>query len=82
MTAVGSRKKTVDVRSDLQASSCGTWPFAVSTSGTIDDRRSYMYMQSGVRKALFLTLSKAVEQGMIGEDKHSFREGLREVEGH
>ena len=33
--AVGSRPKTVDVRSDLQASSCGTWPFAVSTSGSI-----------------------------------------------
>ena len=32
------------------------------------DRRSYM--QSDVGKALFLTLSKALEQGMIGEDTH------------
>ena len=36
VTADGSRPKTVDVRSDLQASSCGTWPLAVSTSGSID----------------------------------------------
>ena len=27
-------------------------------------------MQSDVGKALFLTLSKALEQGMIGEDTH------------
>ena len=32
-------------------------------------------MHSDVRKALFL------EQGMIGDDKDFFREGLREVEG-
>ena len=65
---VGSRPKTVDVRSDLQASSCGTWPFAVSTFGSIDiGRRSYMQLDIG--KALFLTLKKALEQGMIGDDK-------------
>ena len=44
------------------------------------DRRSCM--QLDVRKALFLTLNKALEQGMIGDDKDFFREGLREVEGH
>ena len=76
MTAVGRRTKTVDVR-DLQASSChcGTWPFAVSTSVSID-------RSTDIGKALFLTLGKALEQGMIGEDKHFFKEGLREVEGH
>ena len=36
-TAVGSRPKTVDhMRSDLQASSCGSWPLAVGTSWSID----------------------------------------------
>ena len=60
----GSRPKTVDVHSDLQASSCGTAPFAVSSSGSID--RS---MQSDVGRAMFLTLKKALEQGMIGDDK-------------
>ena len=50
-------------------------------------------MQWDVGKALFLTLggsvhyplltlSEALEQGMIGEDKDFFREGLLEVEGH
>ena len=39
------------------------------------DRR--FYMQSDVRKALFLTLNKVLE-----DDKDFFREGLREVEGH
>ena len=38
-------------------------------------------MQSDVRKTLFLTL-KALEQGMIGDDKDFFREGLREMEGN
>ena len=63
------------MRSDLQASSyvVWIWAFAVSTSGSID-RRSFM--QSDVRKTLFL------EQGMIGDDKDFFTEGLREVEGH
>ena len=67
--AVGSRPKTVDVRSDLQASSCGTWPFAVSTFGSIDRSTILQYMQSDIGKALFLTLKKALEQGMIGDDK-------------
>ena len=61
-----------DVRSDLQASSCctGTWPFAVSTFGSID-RPTILHicMQSDIGKALFLTLKKALEQGMIGDDK-------------
>ena len=64
--------KTVDVRSDRQASSCGTWPFAVSTSGSIDRwtiRRVQGSRTSGIGKALFLTLKKALEQGMIGGDK-------------
>ena len=69
MPAVGSRPKTVDVRSDLQASSCGTWPFAVSTSGSIDRSTILQYMQSDIGKALFLTLKKALEQCMIGNDK-------------
>ena len=67
MPAVGSRPKTIDVRSDLQASSCGTWPFAVTTSGSID--RSTIHMQSDMGKALFLTLKKALEQSMIGDEK-------------
>ena len=33
------------------------------------DRRSDEYKQSDVGKALFLTLKKALEQGMIGDDK-------------
>ena len=44
------------------------------------DRRSCM--QLDVRKALFLTLNKALEQDMIEDDKDFFKEGLREVEGH
>ena len=58
------------------------WKLAlVSTSGCISiDRRSYM--QSDVGKALFLTSNKAVEHGLIGDDKDFFREGLREVEGY
>ena len=58
-------------RSDLQASSCGTWPFAVSTSGSIDPSTILRttYKQSDVGKALFLTLKKALEQDMIGDDK-------------
>ena len=39
-------------------------------------------MQLDVRKALFLTLNKALEQDMIEDDKDFFKEGLREVEGH
>ena len=73
MTAVGSRPKTIDVRSDLQASSCGTWLFVVSTSGSIN--RSTILHAVG-RQALF------IEQGMIGDEKDFFRESLREVEGH
>ena len=44
------------------------------------DRRSYM--QSDVGKALITALNKALEQGMIGDNKDFFREGLRKVEGH
>ena len=41
-------------------------------------------MQSDVGEALFLTLNKALEHGMIEDDKAEdfFKEGLREVEGH
>ena len=39
-------------------------------------------MQSDVGKALTLTSNKAVEHGLIGEEKDFFREGLREVEGY
>ena len=68
MTAVGSRPKTVDVRSDLQASLCAleTWPFAVGTSGSID--RSTILHAVGpqnFRKALCVFL----ERGMIGDDE-------------
>ena len=80
MTVVGSRPKTVDVRSDLQASSCGSWFVPVSTSGSID--RSTILPAVERREALFLTLNKALEHGIIGDDKDFFREGLREVEGH
>ena len=52
--AVGSRPKTVDVRSDLQTLSCGPWPFAASTFGSID-RSTILYMQSDIGKALFLS---------------------------
>ena len=38
-------------------------------------------MQSDVRKVSY-ALSKALEQGMIGDDKDFFRVGLREMEGH
>ena len=38
--------------------------------------------ESDVGKALFLTSNKAVEHGLIGDDKDFFREGLREVEGY
>ena len=40
------------------------------------------YMQSDVGEAQFLTLNKALEHGMIEDDKDFFKEGLREVEGH
>ena len=55
---VGSRTKTVDVRSDLQASSCGTWPgpLRLALPDPSIDRRSYM--QSDVGNALFLTLAE------------------------
>ena len=43
-------------------------------------RRSYM--QSDFGKALFLTSNKAVEHGLIGDNKDFFKEGLREVEGY
>ena len=79
MTAVGSRPKTVDVRSDLQASSCGNWSVLVSTSGSID-RLTILHTVER-REALFLTLNKALEHGIIGDDKDFFREGLREVSG-
>ena len=49
-------------------------PLRLALPDSSIDRRSCM--QSDVRKALFL------EQGMIGDDKDVFREGLREVEGH
>ena len=39
-------------------------------------------MQSDVGEALFITLNKALEHGMIEDDKDSFKEGLCEVEGH
>ena len=41
-------------------------------------------MKSDVGEALFLTLNKALEHGMIGDDKDFFEKGLREVamEGH
>ena len=39
-------------------------------------------MQSDIGEALFLTLKKALEHGMIGDDKDFFKEGLREVKGH
>ena len=69
------------VRSKLQASSCGSWPFAgtVACPDPSIDRRSYM--QSDVGKAPFLTLNKALAQGMIEHDMDFFREGLREVKG-
>ena len=65
--AGGSRPKTVDVRSDLQASSCGPWPFALALPDPSIGRRSCM--QSDIGKARFLTLKKALEKGMIGDDK-------------
>ena len=49
----------------------GAWPFAVSTSGSID-RSTILHATiavSDIGKALFLTLKKALEQGMIGDDK-------------
>ena len=82
MTAVGESTEN-SVRSDLQASRlrrCVSWPFAVSTSGSIDRstiQQSNMQVQPDVGKA---TLNKALEQGMIGDDKDFFREDLREVE--
>ena len=65
----GSRTKTVDVCSDLQASFCVSLPFAVSTSGSID-RSTIIH---AVGKALFLSLNKALEQGMVGDDKDFFQ---------
>ena len=70
MTAVGNRPKTGDVHSDRQASSCA-WHLALSPLALPDqsiDRRSYM-QSDVVSKALFLTLKKALEQGMIRDDK-------------
>ena len=37
-------------------------------------------MQWDVGEALFLTLNKALEHGMIEDEKDFFKEGLREVE--
>ena len=54
---------------DLQVSSCGTWPFAVSSSGSIDRSTILHAAESDVGRALFLTLKKALAQGMIGDDK-------------
>ena len=79
MPAVGSRPKTVDVRSDLQASSCSTWPlnFAVSTSRSID--RSTILHAVGRRAG---SVSYAEESSSAGHEwrrQGLFREGLREV---
>ena len=78
--AVGSRSKTVDVRSVLQASSCDTWPFAVCTSGSID--RSTILHAIGHREG---SVSYVEESSWAGHNRRRqgiFREGLREVEGH
>ena len=78
--AVGSRPKMVDVRSDLQASSCGTWPFAVCTFGSID--RSTILHAVGHREG---SVSYVEESSLAGHDwrrQGLFREGLREVEGY
>ena len=74
--------KTVDLRSDLQTSSCGMAanPLRLALPDPSIDRRSYA--QPDVRKALFLTLSKALQLGMIGHDTDFFRKRLCEVEGH
>ena len=39
VTAVGSRPKTVDVRSELQASSCGTGPLRLALPDPSTDMR-------------------------------------------
>ena len=45
-------------------------------------RRSYMHVQSDIGKALFLTLKKALEQGMNEDDKYFSGKVFLEVEGH
>ena len=57
------------MRSDLQASSrrVAPGPLRLALPDPSIDRRSNK--QSDVGKALFLTLKKALEQGMIGDDK-------------
>ena len=63
VAAVGSRPKTVDVRSDLQAPSCGSGFFAVSTSGSIN-RLTILHAVER-HEALFLTINKALEHGIM-----------------
>ena len=67
--AVGSRPKTVDVRSDLQALSCGTWPFAVSTSGSVDQSTILHAVGHREGSVSYVEESSLLEQGMIGNDK-------------
>ena len=64
--SVGSRPKTVDVPSDLQA---GVAPDHLRLALSDPSIGRPSYMQSDIGKALFLTLKKALEQGMIGDDK-------------
>ena len=56
------------------------WQLALGSSGSIV--RLTILHAVGRRGALFLTLNKALEHGMIEDDKDFFKEGLREVEGH
>ena len=62
----------------LRRVAAGPWRLALPDASI--DRRSFM--QSDVGKALFLTSNKAVEHGLIGDDKDFFREGLHVVEGY
>ena len=67
--AVGSRPKTVDVRSDCRLCRVAPGHLRLALSDPSIGRRSYAYMQSDIGKARFLTLKNVLEQGMIGDDK-------------
>ena len=64
----------------MQASSCGTWPCAVSSSGSID--RSTILHAVGRREGSVSYVGKSSWAGHDWRRQGLFREGLREVEGH
>ena len=63
----------IDVRSDLHASSRGTWLFAVSTSGSIDRSTILLLVVHAIGhregSVSYVEESSCLEQGMIGDDK-------------